>query len=171
MDLASTTGWAFSPLPAVPLTQLEAVTQKPPQPRSGVHRIAEPGTGVGAFLSAYRAWLIGMLREHEPAGLIFEAPILPRGTNIATVRKLTGLSGVTQMVAHDRRIGWVREAQPSQIKLHICGDGSKGKGGVMRAIAERGWTFETDDEADALALLDLAGHIYYRERMLRGMAA
>lgn len=164
LDLATMTGWAVGRAPVHPLTQLEAAVARPPQPLSGAHRVAPPGTGVGPFLAAYRDWLGVMLDEHQPAGLIFESPILPRVTSPATVRKLTGLAGITQMIAHDRGIRWLREAQPSSVKRHICGDGGPGKAGVMRAIAERGWVVASDDEADALALLDYAAHLLLRER-------
>jgi len=164
LDLATAVGFAVGRLPARPLTQLEAMALKPPQPVSGVFYVASPGTAVGPYLASYRSWLNGMLDEHQPAGLIFEAPILPRKTTPATVRKLVGLSGITQMVAHERGITWVREAQPSTVKRHICGDGGPGKSGVQRAILARGWTFSADDEADALALFDMAAHIHYRER-------
>lgn len=171
IDGATMLGWSFGPLMARPLTQLEAATLKPPKPLSGVHRIAPPGTDIGPFLHAYRIWLEGMFATHRPAGLIFEAPIIPRKTTPITVRKLAGIAGIAQMVAHEHGLMWVREVSPTQVKLHICGDGTGGKAGVMRAIAERGWTFETDDVADALALWDLAGHIYYRERQLGQRAA
>lgn len=164
LDLATVLGYAVGRLPPLPITQLEAAATKPPQPHSGFHRIAQPNTPVGPFLSAYADWLDAMLAEHKPGGLIFEAPILPAKTSLDTVRKLVGLAGVTQMLAHETGITWIREAQPSSVKLHICGSGAPGKTGVQRAIMERGWEFATDDQADALALWDYAVHLAYRER-------
>jgi Holliday junction resolvasome RuvABC endonuclease subunit len=164
LDLATVLGYAVGRLPALPITQLEAAATKPPQPHSGFHRVAPPNTPVGPFLSAYADWLDGMLDEHKPAGLIFEAPILPQKTSLDTVRKLVGLAGITQMLAHETGITWIREAQPSSVKLHICGYGGRGKTGVQRAILERGWHFAVDDEADALAIWDYAAHLAYRER-------
>lgn len=164
LDLATVTGWAVGPLPRRPLTLLEATVRKPPQPLSGIQRIARPGTNVGKFLSNYADWLELMIEEHKPQGLIFEAPILPAHGNMVSTRKLVGLAGVTEMVAHDMGIRWVREGYPSQIKLHICGFGGPGKDGVKAAIRARGWSFADDNEADALALHDYAGHLFAQER-------
>lgn len=164
LDLATVLGYAVGRLPALPITQLEAIVTKPPKPLSGFHRVAQAGISVGEFLSAYADWFEGIVDEHQPTGIIFEAPILPAKTNPATVRKLVGLAGITQMLAFERGVRWVREAQPSSVKKHICGSGAPGKDGVQRAILERGWQFATDDEADALALWDYAAHIAYRER-------
>jgi crossover junction endodeoxyribonuclease RuvC len=165
LDLATALGWALGRISARPLTQLEAAVQKPRQPMSGVFRIAPVGTAVGPFLAAYETWLSAMIAQHAPAGIIFEAPILPKKTTPATVRKLVGLSGMTEKVAHQRGITWVREAQPSTVKLHICGNGGPGKAGVQNAIRARGWTFATDDEADALAVHDYGAHLFARERL------
>lgn len=164
LDLATLLGFTVGRLPPRPLTQLEAAVLKPPKPLSGVHRIAPPGTPVGPFLLAYLRWLVGMVFEHEPDGMIYEKPILPSKTTPQTVEKLVGLAGITQMVAADHKIRWVRSAQPSTVKLHICGNGGPGKDGVQAAIIARGWAFIDDNEADALALHDYAGHLYARER-------
>lgn len=143
---------------------LEAAVQKPPQPKSGVYRIGPPGCDVGRFLSLYCDWLEKMLVEHQPQGIAFESPILPKTTNPATARKLMGLAGNTQMMAFDFRIRWVREVQPSTAKLHISGHGGPGKQRVKDAISSRGWTYQSDDEADALSVWDWAAHQYARER-------
>lgn len=164
LDLATVTGWAVGPLPKRPLTLLEATVRKPPQPLSGIFRVARPGTNVGKFLSNYGDWLERMITDHQVQGLIFESPILPAHSDMVATRKLVGLAGVTEMVAHDMGIRWVREGYPSQVKLHICGYGGPGKERVKQALMARDWSFADDNEADALALHDYAGHLYARER-------
>lgn len=167
LDLATMVGWACGPLPRRPLTLIEATVQKPPQPRSGTFRVALPGAGVGRFLASYGDWLQMMLDEHAPQGICFESPILPKKSNVVTSRKLIGLAGVTEMMAHDYDIRWVREVAPSSVKLHISGYGGPGKEHVKQAIMARGWRFADDNESDALAIWDFAGHLFARERVGR----
>jgi Holliday junction resolvasome RuvABC endonuclease subunit len=164
LDLGTNLGWTMGSFLARPLTLIEAATIKPKQPLSGAHRIAPPGTPVGRFLSLYADWLQKMIETHRPLGLAFESPILPKATSAQTVRKLMSLAGVTEMMGFDYGIRWIREAQPSSVKLHISGNGGPGKENVQNAIIARGWTFSTPDEADSLAVWDWAAHQYARER-------
>lgn len=171
LDLATNAGWACGRLPARGFTPMEAATTRPPQPASGFTRIGRPGCSVGAFGDAASRWISGLLREHRPAGLIYEKPILPppdkdgnARTNPTTVMKLNGLVCIVLMEAHRAGISWVREAQPSTVKKYMCGKGGPGKGGVMGAVSAMGWRYGTDDEADALALWCFAADLYYRER-------
>jgi Holliday junction resolvasome RuvABC endonuclease subunit len=140
---------------------LEACAAKPPQPLSGVARFSGD---VGPFLSSFEAWLSKMLNQHRPGGIIFESPILPAETNPATVMKLNSLAGITQMVAFRRGIRWVRSAQPSTVKKHFSGSGKKGKQNVMDACRARGWVYEDDNMADALALWDFAATLFHGEK-------
>jgi Holliday junction resolvasome RuvABC endonuclease subunit len=157
LDLATIVGWCIGPLPRRPLTLIEATVQKPPQPLSGIFRVAAPGASVGRFLAGYGDWLQKMFEAHGPQGVIFESPILPQNCNVITSRKLIGLAGVTEM-------SWVREVQPSTVKLHISGYGGPGKEHVKQALISRGWSFADDNEADALAIHDFAGHLFAKER-------
>lgn len=164
LDLATHTGWALGRLPRRPLLPMEARIQKPPKPLSGWVRFGHPGCSVGEFADAAEAWGRAFLTEHQPSGLIYEKPILPADTNPETVLKLNGLATIMLMLAHRFSIRWVRNAQPSKVKVSFCGDGSPGKEGVQAECMARGWKFATDDEADALALLDYAGHLAAKER-------
>jgi len=167
LDLATTTGWAIGRLPIRPLTPMEATVLKPPQPLSGVRRFGRPGCAVGSFADDAERWMVGMIAEHRPAGIIFEKPVLPTKTNPETVMRLNGLAVLLQMAAHRAGIAWTRTAQPSTIKKHFCGFGGPGKESVMAACLARGWSFTDDNEADALALWDFAATIAARE----GLAA
>lgn len=164
LDLATQTGWALGRLPAQPLTHMEAAQAKPPQPLSGTVRFGRPGCPVGEFADAAEAWITRMLAEHRPDGLIYEKPVLPAKTHPETVLRLNGLAVIVLMAATRAGIAWVRCAQPSAVKRHICGNGGPGKENVQAALRARGWRFETDDEADALALLDFAAALAAKER-------
>jgi crossover junction endodeoxyribonuclease RuvC len=153
LDLATRLGWAYAPIPAEPLpTDLEVAGRPTPQPLGGMWRIGDPGCRVGRFLSLYGDWLWTKLEELKPAGLIYEAPILPDVPNHGTAVKLMGLTAITEMVTHRRRMAWVRSAQPSSVKLSFTGSGKAGKDQMVAACRARGWEPEDDNHADAMAL-------------------
>ena len=162
LDLSSKTGWAIGRLPEQPLTPMEMAVIKPKQPLSGVaHFHGE----LGLSLDAFERWLNQMVDRHAPDGLVFESPVLPKyKTTPTTVRKLMSLAGITLMICHQRKILWVKEIQPRSMKKHVSGNGGPGKENVKNAIRSFGWTYESDDEADALGLLVMAGDLYAAER-------
>ena len=164
LDLATVSGFAVGRLPARPVTPMEMAVTKPPQPISGVKRIGEPGCSLGVFLDQAEQWGRLLFETYRPNGIIIEMPVLPARTTPSTVRKLMGLFGVFNMLAHRNGVVWVREAQPSTVKKFICGDGSPGKENVMRAISSFGWKYKTDDESDSLALWVYAADLYAKER-------
>jgi len=164
LDLGTITGFAIGRVPPRPLTPLEANVAKPPQPESGIFIVAESGTAAGRYGCIYRDWLYQVINERRPGGIIFEAPILHRLTNPNTVRRLNGLVFVTQMLAFEHRIHWIREGQPSTVKKHISGNGGPGKEHVKAAILARGWQFVDDNAADALALWCYGCDLYVNER-------
>lgn len=147
------------------MTPLEMATTKPPKPESGIKHF---GGELGRALSDFEAWLNSMFDRFDPAGVLFESPILPQTTTPATVRKLMSMAGILLMVCARRGIRWVREEQPGRVKKYICGNGGKGKEGVMGAIRSFGWAFSNDDEADALSLFCFAGDLYAAERRRAG---
>lgn len=163
LDLSGKVGWCIGRLPAVPMTPIQMKAAGLPQPMSGVYRI--PETLVGPYLSCFRNWITAMIVKHGIAGVIFESPVLPSKTSVQTVRKLMSLAGMTQMVAHECGIAWVREARPSTVKLHFCGHGGGGKERMIAEAIARGYSFQTDDEVDAIALWIMAADLFYRERM------
>jgi hypothetical protein len=128
----------------------------------GSHRILKTGEDVGLYLVTFRDWLLALVARTDPWTIYFEAPVLlgRDKTSLNTLRKLYGLAGMTEVVAHDRGID-CREANTSNIVTHFCGKGSprygdERKKATMAKCRERGWTITDDNDADALALLDYA---------------
>lgn len=74
------------------------------------------------------------------------------GTQTSRVYDMGGAGWAIRMVWHDAKIRWF-EVSPSSLKTFACGKGNAGKPEVVSELAKRtGFTFRTDDEADALAL-------------------
>lgn len=135
------------------------------------HRLPSTGDDVGAFLCAHEDVLRALLDEVEPTCIVFEAPVLPRskfnpiskkvegGVSILTTRKLQGLAGVTEMVAHREGLD-CREVQPSEVKQALTGKGNAKKPEMVRAARGYGLdpkTYTVDgqdasDEADAFGV-------------------
>lgn len=153
LDLATRLGWAHAPVPVEPLpTALEVASRPFPQPDGGMCRIGEPGCSIGRFMSLYGDWLWSKLDEFKPAGVIYEAPILPDVPNHTTAVKLMGLSALTEFIIHRRRIPWLSTAQPSSVKKSFTGRGRASKDEMIAACKARGWSAIDDNHADALAL-------------------
>lgn len=144
LDLSSATGWAAG--------------SPGETPRAGTRRIGRPGQRIGAFLDIFDRWLSDQITVHQPAVLIFEAPILTAGkTSIDTARKLMCLAGVTELIAFRREIPRVFEADSSTVTKFFTGRGSYGnrdakKAAVMEQCRQLGWQPCDDNAADALAL-------------------
>lgn len=132
--------------------------------RSGTWRVAPPATGIGVFLHRFDEQLTERLRLFAPTYVIFEAPWVGPQTHQDTARKLLGLAGETERVCHREGLAErnVYEANNAAVRKHFCGKGrgprAEMKDRVIRACRERGWAPESDDEADALAVLDYAIH-------------
>lgn len=128
------------------------------KPRAVPHRIAPPETAIGPFLSRYADWLADQITTHDPAVIIFEAPIMTAGkTSIDTARKLMNLAGLTDMIGWRREVPRVFEADSSTVCKAFTGRGRyEDRGGkkraVMEACARLGWEAADDNAADALAL-------------------
>ena len=119
-------------------------------------RMPSTGDDVGRFLCFYRDWFLKALDEHTPSVVVFESPILPATTSLATVRKLAGLAGVTEMICNDEGID-CREVAGATVKLALTGSGRAKKPDMVRACRAYGLnphTYikdgeEASDEADA----------------------
>ncbi|MCO8017520.1 crossover junction endodeoxyribonuclease RuvC [Brevundimonas diminuta] len=114
-------------------------------------RLPSTGTDVGLFLSAWEDWLRPQVREVGPSLIVFEAPILAGQTQIATTRKLQGMAGVTEMVAHRAGIECA-EVATSQVKKALTGNGRAEKPAMMAACRAYGFDPKTSDEADAFGI-------------------
>lgn len=153
LDLATNTGWACGSTEGTPVSH-------------GICAMPKTGEDIGWFLSHFRAWLLEAIDEMEPDQIVFEMPIMPEKTSIATLRKLYSLAGVTELVARDRKI-LVTEANLNEIRGHFIGikqapkDVPKDKrrkwikDKVIAECRKRGFSVSGDDDADALALLSL----------------
>lgn len=152
LDLAGTTGWAIGGPAGVDA--------------SGSRKLPSTGEDVGTYLNAFRGWVHGVLQRHDVKRMVFEAPILHGAQlNIATLRKLYGLAGVTEMVGRDMGVPCF-EANLSHIRAHFIHvtrapvavpqkDRKKWiTERVVAACIARGWHPRDGDEADAMALLD-----------------
>ena len=176
LDLATSTGFAIGdPLAFRPLTPLEAAAGDNAKPVSGRFVVARPGTDLGPFLVSFEDWLGGIFDEYAITQLVFEMPWIGvkhdertdrwvLSANQMTLRKLTGLAGMTEAVAHRRGVAeddlW--EANNATVRKHFIGKGRGKRDELKRLTIEacqrRGWDPMTDDEADALALFDFACH-------------
>lgn len=139
LDLATCTGFCFG----------APDTGEPPT----IGHVLMPKTGpdVGAFLVAYEEWLAAKVREVEPSLIIFEAPILAANTTIHVTRKLQGMAGVTEMIAHRQRLE-VAEITTSQVKKALTGSGKADKADMVRAARHYGFNPAVPDEADAFGV-------------------
>jgi len=135
------------------------------------NRLPSTGEDVGRFLCAYEDWLRRLIDRVEPSLIVFEAPVLPRakfnkitkkvdgGVSLMTARKLNGLAGVTEMVAHREGLPSA-EVQPAQVKQALTGRGNAKKHEMVAAcrafgLSPQTYTFEgrlASDEADAFGV-------------------
>lgn len=139
LDLATQTGFCFGPADTGEV------------PTLGHVRLPSTGPDVGRFLCAWQAWLEPKVCEIEPSLIIFEAPILPAQTQMATTRKLQGMAGVTEMVCH--RLGIeCAEVATSQVKKALTGSGRADKEQMLAAARRYGFTPTCSDEADAFGI-------------------
>lgn len=148
LDLATKTGWA-SWAPGRLLA-------------SGTMQLPKTGEDVGLFLDSYLKWLETTIEECAPKWIVFEAPILPKQTRLATLRKLYGLANITELVARWRGVD-CSEVNISTVRKHFCDRGTgprdQMKRLVMDACRDRGWEPVDDNAADALAILDYSAHV------------
>lgn len=148
LDLATCTGYAIGAI-------TDGVIEH------GSHRIPKTGEDVGLYLIHHRDWLDQLIARVKPTELIFESPVLfGAKTNLATLRKLYSLAGVTEMVAFEAGLP-VTEENVQTITTHFLSKGCPRTGDARKQATiakcrERGWNPRDENDADALALLDLA---------------
>lgn len=139
LDLSSSNvGWTAGELSAVP-------------PRFGTQAFPKVGNDLGELATIYHKWLVDLIKQFEPKRLVFEQPILPRETNIMTMRKLGGLAWHTEFVCKVLNIG-IKEAHVSTVKKFWAQHGFAKKEQMVAAARDYGFDVETHDEADALAV-------------------
>lgn len=118
--------------------------------KSGWFRLPSTGDDIGAFANAFDGWL----RSHL-AGVtatVFEMPVLPKKTKLATVRKLTGLCWHTEFLTTQSG-SRCYEANNSSVKKAIGGHGRADKDDMIAAVQRYGYTKVTEEnEADAISV-------------------
>lgn len=159
LDIATRTGWAYGRVPLRALTALEMTAIRQRQPASGVITV-QSTQSLGHFLSEFEERASRLFDRYQPAGVVIEAPILPKMVNFNTACKLMHMTGEVQKMAARRGIGFVRTTQPASVKKHFTGNGRAQKPEIMAACEKRGWIYRDDNEADALAIWDLGCELY-----------
>ena len=149
LDLATTTGWALG--------------EDHQAPAHGRFSLPSCGENYGVFAAEFWRWLAGRLVRHEPRLVAYEKPIHLPTDKLHTVRRLYSLATVTEMVCVAKGVQVVSYGL-DEIRTNFVGPLHRkrfpGRDNIKRAvIAEcraRGWNPNDDNDADALALLDLA---------------
>ena len=141
---------------------------------SGTKVLGPEDMRVGPLLHNYGDWLKCRIIEHQPAWIFYEKPWVGKLTHQATALMLMSLAGVTEMVGFRQRV-MVRAVKNPSVVKHFTGQGRvklpavgstkarwesrpERKARVMAMCLARGWKPETQDEADALGILDYARH-------------
>lgn len=147
-----------------------AVGEPGKRPQAWSHKI--DSDSLGEFLAQWHAYLAGVVQTTvpEPGLIAFEMPILGPKTALATARRLIGLCGVLQMVAHRYRLP-LREVRSMEACRFFTGKGSYGRGKAGRALKKAatlrqcdllGWAAKDDDSADALMVWAWAERFHTR---------
>lgn len=98
-------------------------------------------------LGNYLRWLRDRLPKQA---IIIERP---QGLRGRAIDSMYGMLGITRALAHDAGIQ-LHTYAPKHVKLAATGDGNASKDSVQDAVEEYyGTECDTDDEADALAIL------------------
>lgn len=137
LDLATCTGIAYG--------------RPGEDPVFATHTLPTTGNDVGAYVVAFEDLLSELIGRVEPTLVVFEAPVLPRRTQLATVRKLNGLCSETERLC--KRFGLrVQEVNVSRLKLFFAGHGKAAKDDMERTARRYGWCVRSEHEADACAV-------------------
>jgi len=144
LDIATQSGWAYG-------SAGEA-------PRHGTYRVPSTGDDLGRFAYAFAQWLTHKLRELQPKEIVFESNILPRETNITTLKKLYGLAVVTELVALSEGVP-CSEISAGEWRRAFLGQHYPKKArrdelkrAVVSACRQMGWEPHSTDDADAIGI-------------------
>lgn len=145
LDLATKIGWA--------------VRADNGRIRHGVEKLPDTGPDVGHFLDKFELWLADMITGHDPQRCVYEAPWVGPDTHQNTARKLLCLAGMTEFICRRREVECF-EVNNATIRKHFIGIGRGERKQLKRltiaACQARGWAPKSDDDADALAMMDFA---------------
>jgi hypothetical protein len=137
-----------------------------PNPKFGHHVLPSTGDDVGTFAVHFEDWLSDFFAWRSIGLVVFEMPILPRQTQLMTVRKLTGLAWEVEQFCRRRKIK-CREGRASSVKKFFAGTGKAQKVDTMDVCRRYGWAVKVDDEADACALWAYSVSIFAPEHAQR----
>lgn len=139
LDSGTKTGWA---------TNIELPTYL-----SGVQDFSlKRGESPGMRFLMFQNWLKEMLKKSEAEMVIYERAHHRGG---AATEVGVGLTAIIQSVCAELKLEHVA-LHSSALKKYATGKGNASKEIMMAAATKQGWTFEDDNECDALWLLDYA---------------
>jgi Holliday junction resolvasome RuvABC endonuclease subunit len=130
----------------------------------GSKRMGRQGCEPGESYLALDIWLEGMVTEHRPTTVIFEAPILGAPGKLSVSQKLMGLVAIVELVCARHRIP-VFQAQGASVTKALTGKGGRWEGATPkeRSAAKKRATIEAcrrygfspsdDNAADAIGIL------------------
>jgi Holliday junction resolvasome RuvABC endonuclease subunit len=117
---------------------------------------------IGPLLHNYDLWLTRLVIEHAPGWIYYEQPWVGRKTAQATALMLMSLAGMTHVVGFRQKVT-VYPALNVTVVKHFTGTGGgkrvERKARVFAEACARGLAPETEDEADAQAILSYAAHV------------
>lgn len=128
-------------------------------PSNGVYKVPATQRDLGWLLADIRAWLQPALKTAEITHIVYEAPILNPSNNFLTIRKVNAIGALIELVGYDMKLP-VEEQLPGKVRKYFLSPhpvpkkSADIKEAVMARCRQLGWSFEMDDDADALALLD-----------------
>ena len=129
--------------------------------RWGTVDLALHGDGVGQRLMRFADWLMGECMNYALREIWCEQVWIDRNTHQQTARVLFGIQSLAEMKAARNSLGF-HLVKPTEWRRHFLGPLPRGtrRRDFKRLACERcrvlGYDIKTDDEADALGILDYA---------------
>lgn len=117
------------------------------------------GESPGMRFLMFRSWLLKMIVLTQPDMIIYERAHHRGGSSTEVC---VGFTTTIQTVCAENSIEYVA-LHSGTLKKHATGKGNASKEDMMKAARAKGWTFQDDNESDALWLLDFAKENYAKE--------
>ena len=121
--------------------------------------LPKTGTNVGLFLIVAEKRIEELIALHRPRRLIYEAPLLnAKRDNVLKLQKLYGLANEVEKAATRHQLPCLSELLGT-IRTHFLGKDFPRQSEKIKILTkvkarDMGYDVDTDDEADAIALLD-----------------
>jgi Holliday junction resolvasome RuvABC endonuclease subunit len=132
LDIATKTGWA--------VINEDGIIED-----SGVEKFT--GETRGEKLSSCMAFFFFLFKAHNPSCIVAEKPFF-RGSG---TRLLMPMVGLAELSAHRNNAAFL-EVPAVTVKQYLTGNGKAEKSQMMAEITKLGYSFEDDNEADAIAM-------------------